>query len=141
MIPNLARAEVPVVVLQGYTPNPPDTFTMGMFMAHQGKIVMVDAQQRDEFYGRYPEVIIPQEKENFVEDAPLRSRLSIGQEVRIYSGSASGRTGIVTEILETPQPFSSGMSASAALIYLESDEEVLVPCKNLLILNRGVHQG
>lgn len=141
MIPLLAKAPVPALVLQGFGMNTPDAFTMGMFITHQGKIVTVDAPKRDEFYGRCPEVIIPQDKGNFVEDAPLRGRLSIGQEVRIFSGPAAGRTGIVTEITETPQSFPSGMTDLAAKVYLESDEEVLVPGRNLMILNRGVHQG
>ena len=140
MIPILSKAPVPAIVLHGFATENPDGFTMGMFITHHGKIVTVDAQERDEFYGRCPEVIIPQDKGNFVEDAPLRGRLSIGQEVRIFSGPAAGRIGIVTEITGTPQFFPSGLSDLAARIYLESDEDVLVPGKNLMILNRGVHQ-
>jgi len=141
MIPNFEKVEVPVVILQGNGIKNPDGFTMGIFSSHQGKVVTVDAQRSDEFYGRCPEVIIPQEKGDFIEDAPLRGELSIGQEVRIFSGPAAGQTGIITDITDEPQIFPSGMSDMAALVYLESDEEVLVPSKNLLILNRGVHQG
>ena len=141
MIPYFEKIEVPVVMLQGYGVKNPDGFTMGIFSSNQGKIVTVDAQRSDEFYGRCPEVIIPQEKGDFIEDAPLRGELSIGQEVRIFSGPAAGLTGIIADIKDEPQTFSSGLSEIAGSVYLESDEEVLVPVRNLLVLHRGVNQG
>jgi ribosomal protein L24 len=65
----------------------------------------------------------------------------IGQEVRIFSGPASGKAGIVTAISEMQHTFPSGISGDTASVYLEDDQEVLVPSKNLMILNRGIRAG
>lgn len=141
LIPSLEKTVVPVLILQGFVENLPDTFTMAMFNAHEGKIATIDAHQGDEFYEFCPEVIIPQDKGDYVEDAPLRGNLAIGQEVRILSGAAAGQTGIVTKLLDAQQTFPSGLTDDAASVYLENEQEVLVPCKNLVILNRGIRLG
>jgi hypothetical protein len=140
-IPALERIEVPVLILQGFGIDKIDVFTMAMLSAHEGKIATIDAHQRDAFFTNCPEVIIPLEKADYVEDAPLRGSLVIGQEVRIFSGPASGQTGIVSAISETQHTFPSGISDDATSVYLEDDQEVLVPSKNLMILNRGINQG
>ena len=139
MIPSLVKAPVPTIVLQGFAVESQDGLTDEMLKANEGKIVTVDAHESDAFDGMCPEVIIPSEKGNFIEDAPLKGRLSVGQEVRIFSGSATGQTGIVSEISEGPLSFASGLSEFAGKVFLETDEEVLVPCKNLMILNRSIH--
>jgi hypothetical protein len=141
MIPVLEKSEVPVLILQGFGINKPDVFTMAMFSAHEGKIATIDTHQGDAFFTNCPEVIIPQDKGDYVEDAPLRGSLAIGQEVRIFSGPASGQAGIVTAISEMQHTFPSGISGDTASVYLEDDQEVLVPSKNLMILNRGIRAG
>lgn len=125
---------IPVIVLQGFGPLPPDTSILEMLKPHAGEKVCLHAALTNRLTGVRPELIIPQTDEVRTEELALWAKLSIGHRVRICSGIAHGQTGKVLAFVDEAPLFESGLKLPAVVVQLINGERINVPQQNLLIL-------
>lgn len=134
LIPLAAAWERPVIVLQGFEPQPLDLVTWELLTSQVGEVASLDARPVDLWQGLRPEVVIPRQGASEPEAAlPFQARLAAGQRVRILAGPAVGRTGKLVSLGEETV-FESGLRCKTATVKLREGDRLTVPQQNLAIL-------
>ena len=133
LIPLTAAWEQPVIVLQGFEPQPVDPVSWEFFVSRIGTIASINALPINLWQGERPEVLFPYEGGEPEKALPFRVDLTAGQRVRILAGPAVGRTGKIVALGEETE-FDSGLRYLTTTVQLREGDRLTVPQQNLAIL-------
>lgn len=133
LIPMVEKWEQPVIVLQGFEPQPVDPVAWELFISRIGTVASINASRTDFWKGARPEVTFPCEGGEPEKELPFRIPLAAGLRVRILGGPAVGRTGKLMSLGEETE-FESGLRYPLATVKLREGDRLTVPQQNLAVL-------
>lgn len=134
LIPQCKGLNIPVLVLQGFGDWEPDPWILENLQPLDGKIASVNTEMGGRLSGQRAEVIVPLDRDEMDEALDIKTKLTFGQQVRVLSGTQAGKLGEITELVDKPYLFESGIELLAATVKLANGEEVTVPLQNLIIV-------
>jgi hypothetical protein len=137
LAPELVRLAVswdkPMLVLQGFEPQPVDPVSWEFFVSRIGTTAGINALPTELWQGDRPEVLFPFEGGEPEKPLPFRVELKVGQRVRILAGPAVGRTGKIVVLGEETE-FESGLRYPMTTVQLREGDRLTVPQQNLAVL-------
>ncbi len=133
LIPLAATWDQPVIVLQGFEPQPVDPVCWEFFVSRIGTVASINATPTNLWQGERPEVLFPYEGGEPERALPFRVELAAGQRVRILAGPAVGRTGKIVALGEETE-FESGLRYPTTTVQLREGDRLTVPQQNLAVL-------
>lgn len=139
MAPSLIKAavklSVPVIVLQGFGNLQPDRHGFDLLKSRVGAVASINASCTDRDSGNRPEVILLYDEGKPEEDLGFRSELMPGQRVQVNSGENWGKMGVIIDLSKAPVEFESGLWVYPAVVQIEDEDVIKVPCQNLIIVS------
>jgi hypothetical protein len=134
LIPVAMQVRYPILVIDGFGHRPMNSIAFKLLGTSVKREVTLNTEGFNRFTGSRPEVIIPLP----VSQEPLPPRememFAVGQQVCLRRAPNLGEVGSIISLREEPVMFPSGLRVPAALVKLESGEEVTVPLANLEVL-------
>ncbi|MBI4771687.1 MAG: hypothetical protein HY784_15060 [Chloroflexi bacterium] len=137
LIPVVQKWDVPVLVTEGFGAQGFSLPAYTLLVSNNGREVWLNAQARDRFTGRRPEVIIPLPNPGQTPAPPVDGEaLQVGKRVHIVRGPQAGQTGTVTALSDRLGPLPSGVRARLAAVEFDQTgvPPATVPFANLEIL-------
>jgi len=134
VLPELARAEIPMMVLVGFGELMIDSISAQMLKQMQGQEVALNANQPDRLEGLRPEIILPGKAPFSEELFPAEELLKIGRRVRLLGKPYAGSVGTIISLPEEPEMFSSGLLMQAVVVQREDDQVIRVPRANIEVI-------
>jgi hypothetical protein len=128
------KMNIPVIVLGGFGVLPIDPINFALFRSEEGQVASVNASPPNLYAGVRPEVIIPNQDGELAQDMGYRVKLSLGQRVRVLSGTAQGQVGEVVELPQALFRFESGLAVHSAKIRLMDGQFLNIPRQNLEVM-------
>ena len=134
MLPELERADIPMMVLVGFGELPLDPISLQMLKQMQGQTVALNATTPDPLEGTHPELILPGRAQFTEELFPAEELLKVGRRVRLLGKPYAGSVGTVIELPEQPEMFASGLVMEAVVVQREDGQVIRVPRSNIVVI-------
>jgi hypothetical protein len=128
------KMSLPVIILGGFGVLPIDPVSFTLLRSEEGNIASVNASPPNLYSGVRPEVIIPDQNGELDQELGYRVKLSLGQRVRILSGTAQGQVGEVVELPQALFRFESGLAVHSARVRLVDGQFLNIPRQNLEVM-------
>ncbi len=124
----------PVILLEGFGQSPINPFVFELLKSNEEKLVSINAEKPRALNDFPPEIIIPIEGLDTLQEMDLPASFAEGQRVRIMDSMYARQTGLLTKLCGFSS-FPSGVRATAAEVKLDANaEKVIIPLINLEIL-------
>jgi len=134
VLPELERADIPMMVLVGFGELPLDPISLQMLKQMQGQMVALNANPPDPLEGTHPELILPGRAQFTEELFPTEELLKVGRRVRLLGKPYAGSVGTVIELPEQPEMFASGLVMEAVVVQREDEQVIRVPRANIVVI-------
>ncbi len=134
VLPELERADIPMMVLVGFGELPLDPISLQMLKQMQGQMVVLNANPTDPLEGTHPELILPGRAQFTEELFPAEELLKVGRRVRLLGKPYAGSVGTVIELPEQPEMFASGLVMEAVVVQREDEQVIRVPRANIVVI-------
>ncbi len=134
VLPELERADIPMMVLVGFGELPLDPISLQMLKQMQGQTVALNATTPDPLEGTHPELILPGRAQFTEELFPTEELLKVGRRVRLLGKPYAGSVGTVIELPEQPEMFASGLVMEAVVVQREDEQVIRVPRANIVVI-------
>ena len=134
VLPELERADIPMMVLVGFGELPLDPISLQMLKQMQGQMVVLNANPPDPLEGTHPELILPGRAQFTEELFPAEELLKVGRRVRLLGKPYAGSVGTVIELPEQPEMFASGLVMEAVVVQREDEQVIRVPRANIVVI-------
>ena len=134
VLPELERADIPMMVLVGFGELPLDPISLQMLKQMQGQTVTLNATTPDPLEGTHPELILPGRAQFTEELFPAEELLKVGRRVRLLGKPYAGSVGTVIELPEQPEMFASGLVMEAVVVQREDGQVIRVPRANIVVI-------
>ena len=134
VLPELERADIPMMVLVGFGELPLDPISLQMLKQMQGQTVALDATTPIPLEGTHPELILPGRAQFTEELFPAEELLKVGRRVRLLGKPYAGSVGTVIELPEQPEMFASGLVMEAVVVQREDGQVIRVPRANIVVI-------
>jgi hypothetical protein len=134
VLPELERADIPMMVLVGFGELPLDPISLQMLKQMQGQMVTLNATTPDPLEGTHPELILPGRAQFTEELFPAEELLKVGRRVRLLGKPYAGSVGTVIELPEQPEMFASGLVMEAVVVQREDGQVIRVPRANIVVI-------
>ena len=134
VLPELERADIPMMVLVGFGELPLDPISLQMLKQMQGQMVTLNATTPDPLEGTHPELILPGRAQFTEELFPAEELLKVGRRVRLLGKPYAGSVGTVIELPEQPEMFASGLVMEAVVVQREDEQVIRVPRANIVVI-------
>ena len=134
ILPELERADIPMMVLVGFGELPLDPISLQMLKQMQGQMVTLNATTPDPLEGTHPELILPGRAQFTEELFPAEELLKVGRRVRLLGKPYAGSVGTVIELPELPEMFASGLVMEAVVVQREDGQVIRVPRANIVVI-------
>ncbi|MBN2048179.1 MAG: hypothetical protein JW750_10075 [Anaerolineaceae bacterium] len=124
------RVPFPVMLVNGFGPTGMDVIADKLLRSNQGRKVALNAQRWDRSAGHRPEAFIEitSRQRPILQPATI---FDVGRKVRINTMPYMGYTGIIERMRDGKSLLPSGILAEAVDIRLETGQHILVPLKNV----------
>jgi hypothetical protein len=134
VLPELERADIPMIVLVGFGELPIDHLSTQMLKQMQGQMVVCNANPSNPLEGTHPELILPGRAQFTEELFPAEALLKVGRRVRLLGKPYAGSVGTVIALPEQPEMFASGLVMEAAVVQREDEQVIRVPRANIVVI-------
>lgn len=134
LVPLAAQCKFPILVLDGFGRIPMNSMAFKILSTNNSREVAVNANGWERYSDSRPEVIIPLPASNDVDIPKPAEELAPGQKVRINSNPLIGSIGKLIALRTEQASLSNGLRVPAAMVFLESGENTIVPLANLELL-------
>jgi len=134
LLPALAEAPLPVMVLVGYGEYEIDTLSTAMLRQMEGQMVSLNANEADASEQSRPDLILPGKAQ--VSPGLFHEELQLepGRHVRLLGKPYTGSIGEIVELPAEPEKFASGLVMRAVVVRREDELIVRVPRENVELI-------
>ncbi len=134
LLPALAEAPLPVMVLVGYGEYEIDTLSTAMLRQMEGQMVSLNANEADASEQSRPDLILPGKAQ--VSPGLFHEELQLepGRHVRLLGKPYTGSIGEIVELPAEPEKFASGLVMRAVVVRREDKLIVRVPRENVELI-------
>jgi hypothetical protein len=132
LIPVALKMPYPILVLEGFGYHPMNAIGYNVLTSNSRKEISLNAAHLDLDQGIRPEVVIPLDVTNELEDTSQSvDDFALGNHVRIIRAPHVGKVGTIESLSPRAIIFPSGVRAVGAEVKLENGEHSTVPLANL----------
>ena len=132
LIPIVQVLPFPVILLSGFGKMGMDEVSRRVLVNNSGREVSMNAVRWNRLTGDRPEIYIPLPAE--AEPSSTESAFSVGQKVRVHSGTYAGMVGNIDQILPGFTQLPSGLRTNAAKVKFDQRSGEIFPLVNLDIV-------
>jgi hypothetical protein len=134
LIPLAAKCTIPIVVLEGFGRLPMSTSAFRILSTNDKRDICINAAAWNHFTGEKPEVVIPLPSSGQI-PAPRESDIyAAGKTVKIIQAPHKGQVATVVALCPGLTTFPSGIRMPAAVLRLESGDQVTAPLVNMDVI-------
>lgn len=134
LLPQALQATFPILLTDGFGRRPMNSIAYKLLTTNIKRDVALNAEIYDRINGTRPEVFIPLPVTQEPPEPREVETFAPGQIVRVINLSGPSQIGSLTQLFTHPVTLASKLRAKAALIRLESGEEISVSLTNLEVL-------
>lgn len=124
----------PLMLTEGFGLLPMNTPAFELLCEKDGSPAALNAQPLDRLAGTRPEIVIPQEASEALEEPQEALVFQPNQRVRVLRAPYRSQVGVLISLRPGLDVFPSGVRAPAAAIHLENGVDVVLPLANLEVL-------
>ena len=135
LIPVAEAQPYPILVIAGFGRLELDQVSRRLLQDLSGRQACLDTCEWNKVTGERPVLAIPQDGEGAV--VALQQELSEGKWVRVHAGEHAGKLGSLLTVHPGFTPLPNGIRTATADVKLMDGKQVLVPLKNLDIIELG----